>query len=194
MHEWKLENCLTFWQTRTYWQQLNTSAINLQYGNCLFVLSVKLLSCSPDMSRAWNCCRTVSIGDWASRHLTFLYSVGTWHLMMRYYEMLLLLLICRCRWTNYQRYWWETANFQAQLKFYKYRQCAVIRHTCVIEKIHFANFKPLIFKYFCSLFIIYSLQLRANVKRKLKLARYVFMGHLVKTRESLYWCGRIIFL
>ena len=108
--------------------------------------------------------------------------------------MLSLLLICRCRRDNYQRYWWETANFQAQLKFYKYRQCAVIRHTCVIEKIHFANFKPLIFKYFCSLFIIYSLQFRANVKHKLKLARYVFMGYPVKTRESLYWCGRIIFL
>ena len=185
MHEWKLENCLTFWQTRTYWQQLNTSAINLhfEYGNCVFVLPIKLLSCSPDMSP-----------NSLPRRLGFLYNVGSWHLIMRYFEMLLLLLICRCRRDNYQQYWWETANFQAQLKSYKYRQCAIIRHTCVIERIHFANFKPLIFKYFCSTFIMYSLQFRANVKCKLKLARYVFMGHPVKTRESLYWCGRIIFL
>ena len=185
MHEGKLENCLTFWQTRTYWQQLNTSAINLhfEYGNCVFVLPIKLLSCSPDVSP-----------NSLPRRLGFLYYVGSWHLMMRYFEMLLLLLICRCRRDNYQQYWWETTNFQAQIKFYKYRQCAIIRHTCVIEKKHFAHFKPLIFKYFCSTFIIYSLQFCANVKRKLKLARYVFMGHPVKTRESLYWCGRIILL
>ena len=128
------------------------------------------------------------------RRLGFLYNGGSWHLMMRYFEMLLLLLICRWRRDNYQQYWWETANFQAQSKFYKYRQYAVIRHTCVIERIHFENFKPLIFKYFCSTFIIYSLQFRANVKRRLKLARSVLMGHPVKTCESFYWCGRIIFL
>ena len=140
MHEWKLENCLTFWQTRTYWQQLNTSAINLhfEYGNCVFVLPIKLLSCSPDMSP-----------NSLPRRLGFLYNVGSWHLMMKYFEMLLLLLICRCRRDNCQQYWWETANFQAQLKFYKYRQCAVIRHTCIIGRIYFVNFpsffKPLIF-------------------------------------------------
>ena len=140
------------------------------------------------------CLEPKTVAEQSPSAIGFLYNVGSWHLMMRYFEMLLLLLICRCRRDNYQQYWWETANFQAQLKFYKYRQCAVIHHTCVIERTHFANFKPLIFKYFCSTFIIYSLQFRANVKRKLKLARYVFMGHPVKTRESLYWCGRIIFL
>ena len=88
--------------------------------------------------------------------------------MMRYYEMLLLLLICRCRWTNYQRYWWETANFQAQLKFYKYRQCAVIRPTCVIKRIHFANFKPLILIIFLRDFHYLFITISCKCKRYIK--------------------------